>query len=63
MALKSFQLLGQPLVLWLTETGDPAALADRCCHRTAQLSRGGLSRMVACAALTTAGPSTLKAPV
>jgi phenylpropionate dioxygenase-like ring-hydroxylating dioxygenase large terminal subunit len=37
---QAFQLLGQPLVLWLTETGEPAALADRCCHRTAQLSRG-----------------------
>lgn len=37
---QSFTLLGQPLVLWLTATGQPAALADRCCHRTAQLSRG-----------------------
>jgi phenylpropionate dioxygenase-like ring-hydroxylating dioxygenase large terminal subunit len=58
---QAFQLLGQPLVLWLTETGEPAALADRCCHRTAQLSRG-LSRMVACAALTTAGPLMPRVP-
>jgi phenylpropionate dioxygenase-like ring-hydroxylating dioxygenase large terminal subunit len=35
-----FTLLGQPLVLWLTEDGAPAALADQCCHRSAQLSRG-----------------------
>jgi phenylpropionate dioxygenase-like ring-hydroxylating dioxygenase large terminal subunit len=37
---QSFKLLGQSLVLWLTETGKPAALVDRCCHRTAQLSKG-----------------------
>lgn len=37
---QSFQLLNQPLVLWRTETGEPAALADRCCHRSAQLSAG-----------------------
>ena len=35
-----FKLLDQPLVLWLTESGQPAVLADRCCHRSAQLSRG-----------------------
>jgi phenylpropionate dioxygenase-like ring-hydroxylating dioxygenase large terminal subunit len=39
---QSFQLLNQPIVLWLTETGRPAALADRCCHRSAQLSKGQL---------------------
>jgi phenylpropionate dioxygenase-like ring-hydroxylating dioxygenase large terminal subunit len=37
---QSFTLLGQPLVLWLDEQGTPAALADRCCHRTAKLSMG-----------------------
>jgi phenylpropionate dioxygenase-like ring-hydroxylating dioxygenase large terminal subunit len=37
---QAFQLLGQPLVLWQTTTNEPAALVDRCCHRTAQLSRG-----------------------
>jgi phenylpropionate dioxygenase-like ring-hydroxylating dioxygenase large terminal subunit len=37
---QSFQLLGEPIVLWLTASGQPAALADRCCHRSAQLSKG-----------------------
>ncbi|MEN9225543.1 MAG: aromatic ring-hydroxylating dioxygenase subunit alpha [Thermostichus sp. HHBFW_bins_43] len=35
-----FQLLGQRIVLWLTPEGTVAAVEDRCCHRTAQLSRG-----------------------
>lgn len=35
-----FVLLGQPIVLWRTITGAPAAVRDRCCHRTAQLSLG-----------------------
>lgn len=35
-----FELLGQKLVLWLTDAGKPAAAADRCCHRSAQLSGG-----------------------
>lgn len=35
-----FTLLGQNLVLWLDEDGKPAALVDRCCHRTAMLSKG-----------------------
>jgi len=35
-----FELLGQKIVLWLTEEGHPAAIADRCCHRSAQLSKG-----------------------
>ncbi len=35
-----FVLLGQPLVIWLDGNGDPQALLDRCCHRTAQLSLG-----------------------
>ncbi len=37
---QSFTLLGQPLVLWQTEDGTPAALRDRCCHRSAKLSMG-----------------------
>ena len=37
---KPFRLLGEDLVLWLDGEGKPAALADRCCHRTAKLSLG-----------------------
>ena len=37
---KPFTLLGEPIVLWLDGEGVPAAMADRCCHRTAQLSKG-----------------------
>ncbi len=37
---KPFTLLGERLVLWKQADGEPAALRDRCCHRTAQLSRG-----------------------
>lgn len=37
---QAFTLLGQPLVLWLDDNGKPAALADRCCHRSAKLSMG-----------------------
>lgn len=37
---KPFELLGQKLVLWLDEAGNPAAVQDRCCHRSAQLSLG-----------------------
>ena len=37
---KPFKLLGQDLVVFLDETGTPAALKDRCCHRTAKLSKG-----------------------
>lgn len=39
-----FRLLGEDIVLWLTETGAPAAIRDRCCHRTARLSRGFCDR-------------------
>lgn len=35
-----FRLLDTDVVLWLTSDGTPAAIADRCCHRTAKLSRG-----------------------
>src|ERR1700720_3374679 len=37
---KPFVLLGENIVLFLDGEGKPAALADRCCHRTAKLSRG-----------------------
>ncbi len=35
-----FELLGQRIVLWMDEDGKPAAVVDRCCHRSAQLSKG-----------------------
>ena len=35
-----FRLLGMDIVLWLDAEGLPAAAIDRCCHRTAKLSRG-----------------------
>ena len=35
-----FRLLGTDIVLFLDEAGEPAALRDRCCHRTAKLSKG-----------------------
>lgn len=37
---KPFELLGQRIVLWLDAKGKPAAVQDRCCHRSAQLSIG-----------------------
>lgn len=36
----AFELLGEPLVIWLTAEGMPAAARDRCCHRSARLSLG-----------------------
>ena len=35
-----FTLLGEPIVLWKGAGGKPHALRDRCCHRTAKLSKG-----------------------
>jgi phenylpropionate dioxygenase-like ring-hydroxylating dioxygenase large terminal subunit len=35
-----FTLLGVELVVWKTDSGTPAALRNRCCHRTAKLSKG-----------------------
>ncbi|MDB5799204.1 MAG: Rieske (2Fe-2S) protein [Rhodocyclales bacterium] len=35
-----FTLLGEKIVLWKKSDGTPAALRDRCCHRTAKLSKG-----------------------
>jgi phenylpropionate dioxygenase-like ring-hydroxylating dioxygenase large terminal subunit len=37
---KPFTLLGEKIVMFLDGEGKPAALADRCCHRTAKLSKG-----------------------
>lgn len=37
---RPFTLLGEAIVLFLDEQGQPAALKDRCCHRTARLSKG-----------------------
>lgn len=35
-----FTLLGEKIVLWKRRDGSPAAVRDRCCHRTAMLSKG-----------------------
>jgi ferredoxin-NADP reductase/phenylpropionate dioxygenase-like ring-hydroxylating dioxygenase large terminal subunit len=37
---KPFKLMGIDIVLFLDENGEPRALQDRCCHRTARLSKG-----------------------
>jgi phenylpropionate dioxygenase-like ring-hydroxylating dioxygenase large terminal subunit len=37
---KPFRLLGEDIVLFLDGADRPAALRDRCCHRTAKLSKG-----------------------
>jgi phenylpropionate dioxygenase-like ring-hydroxylating dioxygenase large terminal subunit len=39
---KPFRLMGEDIVLFLDTEGAPAALRDRCCHRTAKLSKGWL---------------------
>jgi phenylpropionate dioxygenase-like ring-hydroxylating dioxygenase large terminal subunit len=45
-----FELLGEPLALFLDAQGAPAALADRCCHRSARLSLGTVrDGILACA--------------
>ncbi len=47
---QSFQLLGQKIVVWLGAEGKPAAAADRCCHRSANLSLGKVENgVLACA--------------
>lgn len=38
-----FTLLGEQLVLWQKPDGTPVAMRDRCCHRTAKLSKGFVS--------------------
>jgi phenylpropionate dioxygenase-like ring-hydroxylating dioxygenase large terminal subunit len=44
-----FELLGQALALFLDEQGVPAAVEDRCCHRSARLSLGKVSAgLIAC---------------
>ena len=44
-----FELLGRPLALFLDARGAPAALEDRCCHRSAQLSLGKVvAGLIAC---------------
>jgi phenylpropionate dioxygenase-like ring-hydroxylating dioxygenase large terminal subunit len=43
---RPFRLLGQDLVLWLDGEGQPALMDDRCCHRTAKLSKGFYSNGV-----------------
>ena len=35
-----FTLLGENIVLWKDADGNPCAIRDRCCHRTAKLSKG-----------------------
>src|SRR5207244_3361447 len=37
---RPFRLLGEDIVLFLDQEGRPAALQDRCRHRTARLSKG-----------------------
>ena len=37
---KPYTLMGERIVLFLDSAGEPAALMDRCCHRTAKLSKG-----------------------
>ncbi len=37
---KPFRLMNTDIVLFLDETAQPRALRDRCCHRTAKLSKG-----------------------
>ena len=37
---QAFRLLGEDIVLWLAEDGQPAAVRDRCAHRSARLSGG-----------------------
>ncbi len=40
---KPFRLLGEDIVVFLDKDGNPAALKDRCCHRTAKLSKGWMN--------------------
>ncbi|HEY9648135.1 MAG TPA: aromatic ring-hydroxylating dioxygenase subunit alpha [Chroococcidiopsis sp.] len=35
-----FVLMGEAIVVWQGADGKPAAVRDRCCHRSAQLSKG-----------------------
>ena len=47
---RRFELLGEALALFLDAEGKPAALEDRCCHRSARLSLGRVAGgVLACA--------------
>jgi phenylpropionate dioxygenase-like ring-hydroxylating dioxygenase large terminal subunit len=37
---KPFTLMGEDILLFLDDNHVPAALLNRCCHRTAKLSKG-----------------------
>lgn len=41
--LRSLKVLGEPLVFYRTEAGEPVVLDDRCAHRRFSLSKGVLS--------------------
>lgn len=41
---RPFRLLGRDIVLWRDGEGAPVAMLDRCCHRTAKLSKGYTER-------------------
>ena len=45
---QTFELLGESLVVWLGESGELAAVRDRCCHRTAKLSLGKIEGNYIC---------------
>ena len=49
---KPFRILGQDIVLFLDAAGEPAALEDRCCHRTAKLSKGWIKTAISSADIT-----------
>jgi phenylpropionate dioxygenase-like ring-hydroxylating dioxygenase large terminal subunit len=55
-----FELLGQGLALFLDAAGQPAALEDRCCHRSARLSLGKVCA-TSSPAPTTVGSTTAAA--
>jgi phenylpropionate dioxygenase-like ring-hydroxylating dioxygenase large terminal subunit len=49
-APKRVSLLGETLAVYLTESGEPRAVQDRCAHRGASLSRGDVTgERIACA--------------
>lgn len=48
----SFELLGEKLVVWRNQAGQPAVLRDRCCHRSAQLSLGKLKTAISAVRIT-----------
>ncbi len=52
---KPFKLLGENIVLFLDEKGEPAALMDRCCHRTSKVVEGLVRQWPACLRLSRLG--------